>query len=144
MLGLAPGVRAWNLHGYASTPVPGCLQCGCLWCRLGRHDCFLPSLPHRAHRTPTSHQVPTAMKLKDISRTATFAWDPSSIAAPYLVTGDAAGALDESFSNESHLELWAPKLYDPENAQGYGLGGKDQPGPQGKVTVSSRYVNMVI
>lgn len=81
------------------------------------------------------------MKLKDISRTATFAWDPSSASAPLLVTGDAAGALDESFSNESHLEIWAPKLYDPENAQGYALGGKDQPGPQGKVTVSSRCVN---
>lgn len=78
------------------------------------------------------------MKLKDISRTATFAWDPSSAAAPLLVTGDAAGALDESFSNESHLEIWAPKLYDPDNAQGYALGGKDQPGPTGKVTVSSR------
>lgn len=81
------------------------------------------------------------MKLKDISRTATFAWDPSSAAAPLLVTGDAAGALDESFSNESHLEIWAPKLYDPDNAQGYALGGKDQPGPKGKVTVSSRCVN---
>jgi len=45
-----------------------------------------------------------------ISRTATFAWSPSALTGthPYLATGTVAGALDESFSNESVLELWQP------------------------------------
>lgn len=80
------------------------------------------------------------MKLKDISRTATYAWDPSSASEPYIVTGAAAGALDESFSNDSQLEIWRPKYYDADgaaNAQGYQLGGKGA-GPEGSVTVISR------
>ena len=48
------------------------------------------------------------MKLKDISRTATFAWDQSSSSAPLIATGAVAGALDESFSNDSQLEIWEP------------------------------------
>ncbi|KAK0544963.1 protein transport protein S31 [Tilletia horrida] len=46
-----------------------------------------------------------------IPRTATFAWSPAGIlddVHPYLATGTVAGALDESFSNESTLELWQP------------------------------------
>ncbi|KAK0536081.1 protein transport protein S31 [Tilletia horrida] len=45
-----------------------------------------------------------------ISRTATFAWSPAALTEshPYLATGTVAGALDESFSNESILELWQP------------------------------------
>ncbi len=46
-----------------------------------------------------------------IPRTATLAWSPrtlSSAAQPYLATGTVAGALDDSFSNESVLELWQP------------------------------------
>jgi len=87
------------------------------------------------------------MKLKDISRTATFAWDTSPAsepgAGPYIVTGDAAGALDESFSNDSKLEIWAPKFYereDPSGAskpQGYSL-GREHSGPVGSVSVASR------
>lgn len=80
------------------------------------------------------------MKLKDISRTATFAWDPSSAAEPLIVTGAVAGALDESFSNDSQLEIWSPKLYEPEgkaDKQGFSLGGQG-PGPKGSVTVASR------
>ncbi|CAK9779733.1 hypothetical protein CC85DRAFT_76158 [Cutaneotrichosporon oleaginosum] len=80
------------------------------------------------------------MKLKDISRTATFAWDPSSASEPLIVTGAVAGALDESFSNDSQLEIWAPKLYERDGAesQGYSLGGQGA-GPKGSVTVSSRF-----
>jgi protein transport protein SEC31 len=79
------------------------------------------------------------MKLKDISRTATFAWDPSSASEPLIVTGAVAGALDESFSNDSQLEIWAPKLYERDGAesQGYSLGGQGA-GPKGSITVSSR------
>ncbi|BEI98107.1 hypothetical protein CcaverHIS631_0304060 [Cutaneotrichosporon cavernicola] len=80
------------------------------------------------------------MKLKDIARTATFAWDPSSASEPLIVTGAVAGALDESFSNDSQLEIWAPKLYerDGTESQGYSLGGQGA-GPKGSVTVSSRF-----
>ncbi len=51
------------------------------------------------------------MKLKEIHRTSTFAWSPSA-ALPLLATGTVAGALDESFSNESQLEIWAPDFLD--------------------------------
>ncbi|ORY21243.1 WD40-repeat-containing domain protein, partial [Naematelia encephala] len=75
------------------------------------------------------------MKLKDISRTATFAWDLSSSSSPLLATGAVAGALDESFSNDSQLELWAPDFSD---GQGLRLGGEGA-GPQGSITVGSRF-----
>lgn len=77
------------------------------------------------------------MKLKDISRTATFAWDQTSSSAPLLVTGAVAGALDESFSNESQLEIWAPDFGG--DAGGLRLGGGDgQKGPEGSISVGSR------
>ncbi|KDR76547.1 hypothetical protein GALMADRAFT_66967 [Galerina marginata CBS 339.88] len=53
------------------------------------------------------------MKLKEIHRTSTFAWSPSA-SLPLLATGTVAGALDESFSNESQLEIWAPDFLDKE------------------------------
>ena len=77
------------------------------------------------------------MKLKDIARTATFAWDQTSSSSPLLVTGAVAGALDESFSNESQLEIWAPSFSDTEGVK---MGGADGKGPEGSITVSSRYV----
>lgn len=80
------------------------------------------------------------MKLKDIRRTATFAWDPSSASEPLIVTGAVAGALDESFSNDSQLEIWAPKLYEAQggaDGQGFTLGGQGS-SPKGSVTVASR------
>lgn len=45
-----------------------------------------------------------------IPRTATFSWSPSSLSAaePYIASGTVAGALDESFSNDSVLEIWQP------------------------------------
>jgi protein transport protein SEC31 len=82
------------------------------------------------------------MKLKDISRTATFAWDTSSASesGPYIVTGDAAGAIDDSFSNDSKLEIWAPKFYERDGSdkpQGFAL-GREKTGPVGSVSVASR------
>lgn len=74
------------------------------------------------------------MKLKDIPRTATFAWDQSSSSAPFLVTGAIAGALDENFSNESQLEIWAPDFSD---AHGFKLGGEGK-GPVGSISINSR------
>ncbi|WWC86651.1 uncharacterized protein L201_001528 [Kwoniella dendrophila CBS 6074] len=75
------------------------------------------------------------MKLKDISRTATFAWDQSSSSSPLLATGAVAGALDENFSNESQLEIWAPDFGDE---KGIRLGGEGQ-GAKGSITVNSRF-----
>lgn len=43
--------------------------------------------------------------LRDISRTATFAWSPGA-SSPFLATGTKAGAVDEGFSNDTQLELW--------------------------------------
>ncbi|KAH9988178.1 hypothetical protein BJV77DRAFT_1023322, partial [Russula vinacea] len=68
------------------------------------------------------------MKLKEIHRTSTFAWSPLS--APLLATGTVAGALDESFSNDSQLEIWALDFL---NKQEYDLGGEGQSRPRGSV-----------
>ncbi|KAL1918417.1 uncharacterized protein VTP21DRAFT_3077 [Calcarisporiella thermophila] len=45
------------------------------------------------------------MKLKEINRTATFAWCPAQH-LPYIATGTVAGALDASFSNTAELEIF--------------------------------------
>jgi protein transport protein SEC31 len=45
------------------------------------------------------------MKLKEIPRTATFAWSPGQH-LPIIATGPVAGALDASFSNTTELELF--------------------------------------
>ena len=76
------------------------------------------------------------MKLKEIHRTATFAWSPSE-SIPFLASGTVSGALDESFSNESQLEVWALDFLDGNE---YDLGGVGQPGPKGSITTSSRYL----
>jgi protein transport protein SEC31 len=74
------------------------------------------------------------MKLKEIHRTATFAWSPTS-PLPFLATGTAAGALDASFSNESKLEIWAPDFLDKDE---YDLGVEGQHGSGGSLLVNSR------
>ena len=43
--------------------------------------------------------------LREIPRTATFAWSPEA-SSPLLTTGTKAGAVDEGFSNDTQLELW--------------------------------------
>ncbi|WWC68183.1 uncharacterized protein I206_102106 [Kwoniella pini CBS 10737] len=75
------------------------------------------------------------MKLKDISRTATFAWDQSSSSSPLLATGAVAGALDENFSNESQLEIWAPDFQDEES---FRLGAEGK-GAKASITINSRF-----
>lgn len=44
-------------------------------------------------------------RLREISRTAAFAWS-NSITKPVLATGTRAGAVDSDFSTETQLELW--------------------------------------
>ncbi|KAJ7048617.1 hypothetical protein C8F01DRAFT_1266962 [Mycena amicta] len=75
------------------------------------------------------------MKLKEIHRTSTFAWSPSA-QLPLLATGTVAGALDESFSDESHLEIWAPDFLDKNEFE---LGGAEQLGPRGIVKGTARF-----
>ncbi|TFK85253.1 hypothetical protein K466DRAFT_588247 [Polyporus arcularius HHB13444] len=75
------------------------------------------------------------MKLKEIHRTSTFAWSPSP-SLPLLATGTVAGALDESFSNNGQLEIWAPDFLDRNQ---FDLGGEGQAGPKGTVTTTSRF-----
>ncbi|KAH9932332.1 uncharacterized protein B0H18DRAFT_1137560 [Fomitopsis serialis] len=75
------------------------------------------------------------MKLKEIHRTSTFAWSPSP-SLPLLATGTVAGALDESFSNNGQLEIWAPDFLDKTQ---YDLGQEGQAGPKASVTTTSRF-----
>ncbi|KAF5096764.1 hypothetical protein D0Z00_002662 [Geotrichum galactomycetum] len=51
------------------------------------------------------------VKLKEIPRTAAFAWSPSG-SDPLLVTGTVAGAVDADFSSTTQLELWDLSLLD--------------------------------
>jgi len=76
------------------------------------------------------------MKLKEIHRTSTFAWSPTA-PLPLLATGTVAGALDESFSNESQLEIWAPNFLDRDEFE---LGVAGQIPAKGYVKDSSRSV----
>ncbi|KAB5591449.1 hypothetical protein CTheo_5094 [Ceratobasidium theobromae] len=69
------------------------------------------------------------MKVKEIVRTATFAWSPG--VEPALVTGTVAGALDASFSNDAHLEIWTPLQHKDTT-----IGTEGGVGPAGKVTIS--------
>ena len=82
------------------------------------------------------HLVRT-MKFKEIRRTSTFAWSPAA-SLPLLATGTVAGALDESFSNESQLEIWAPDVFDDDEFQ---LGADPA---KGLVTDTSRYEILTI
>ncbi|KAE8349360.1 hypothetical protein BDV28DRAFT_141423 [Aspergillus coremiiformis] len=45
------------------------------------------------------------VRLREIPRTATFAWSPGA-ASPLIATGTRAGAVDVDFSNETCLEVW--------------------------------------
>ncbi|KAL1838325.1 hypothetical protein VTJ49DRAFT_2786 [Mycothermus thermophilus] len=44
------------------------------------------------------------VRLREIPRTAAFAWSPGPV--PILVTGTRSGAVDANFSDETKLELW--------------------------------------
>ncbi|TCD71012.1 protein transport protein S31 [Steccherinum ochraceum] len=75
------------------------------------------------------------MKLKEIHRTSTFAWSPLP-SLPLLATGTVAGALDESFSNNGQLEIWAPDFL---NKDEYDLGEEGQTAAKASITTSSRF-----
>ncbi|KAI0124960.1 protein transport protein SEC31 [Xylariales sp. AK1849] len=45
------------------------------------------------------------VRLREIARTAAFAWSPGAT-KPLIVTGTRAGAVDADFSDETKLELW--------------------------------------
>jgi len=79
------------------------------------------------------------MKLKEIERTSTFAWAPTS--QPLLATGTVAGALDASFTNQGQLEIWELDFMDKSELR---LGGEKQGGPSASVTTTSRKVHVPI
>lgn len=66
-------------------------------------------------------------RLSEINRTAVFAWSPGK-QAPLIATGTAAGALDDSFSNTSELELFKLDLKNSNSIV-----------PAGKISSASRY-----
>lgn len=55
------------------------------------------------------------VRLRDIPRTAAFAWSPGT-STPWIVTGTKSGAVDVDFSNETCLELWDLGLDDVEGS----------------------------
>ena len=57
----------------------------------------------------TATRDSTMVRLREIPRTAAFAWSPGS-APPLLATGTRAGAVDDDFSNDTNLELWDLQL----------------------------------
>ncbi|KAG6008221.1 protein transport protein S31 [Claviceps maximensis] len=73
------------------------------------------------------------VRLREVPRTATFAWSPSS-GKPLLVTGTRAGAVDADFSDESKLELWDLSLDDTQ--QGLELQ------PLTSITTESRFYDI--
>ena len=74
------------------------------------------------------------VRLRELPRTATFAWSPGT-GKPLLVTGTRAGAVDADFSDESKLELWDLSLDD----RGQGL----ELQPLTGITTESRYMEQV-
>ncbi|KAI5293386.1 protein transport protein S31, partial [Ascosphaera atra] len=46
------------------------------------------------------------VRLREIPRTATFAWSPYAFSSPLIATGTRSGAVDASFSSETTLEIW--------------------------------------
>ncbi|KAI9775804.1 MAG: protein transport protein S31 [Geoglossum umbratile] len=55
------------------------------------------------------------VRLREIPRTAAFAWSPGS-GLPLVATGTIAGAVDADFSNETQLELWDLQLGNQDQA----------------------------
>lgn len=51
------------------------------------------------------------VKLREIQRTATFAWSPCEEGA-WLATGTIPGVIDAGFSDTMDLELWRIDLMD--------------------------------
>jgi hypothetical protein len=75
------------------------------------------------------------VRLREIPRTAAFAWSPGSD-LPLVVTGTRAGAVDADFSDETKLELWDLNLDNLE--QGVELQ------PIASISTDSRYTYLEI
>ena len=58
-----------------------------------------------------------------------------------MATGTVASALDESFSNESQLEIWTPDFLDRDE---FYLGAEGQHGPKGYVKDTARLFNFTL
>lgn len=71
------------------------------------------------------------VQLREIPRTAVFAWAPGTTLLS-IVTGTRAGAVDADFSNETKLELWNLNL----DAQSQEI----QLQPTQTIAAESRYV----
>lgn len=54
--------------------------------------------------------------LREIPRTAVFAWSPGTT-SPFIATGTRAGAVDADFSSGSKLELWDLQLQKAEQVE---------------------------
>ena len=70
------------------------------------------------------------VRLREIPRTAVFAWSPGS-GAPLVATGTRAGAVGDDFSSEIRLELWDPRLNE--------LHGDGELTPAGSITTDSGF-----
>lgn len=70
------------------------------------------------------------VRLREIPRTAVFAWLPGS-AAPLVVTGTRTGAVSDDFSSEVKLELWDLRLHE--------LDGDGELTPAGSITTDSGF-----
>lgn len=70
-------------------------------------------------------------KIRDIQRTAAFAWSPDT--EPFIATGTQAGAVSADFSDNTKLELWD-----------LDLGGNSQTelSPVAAIDTDSKYVSL--
>lgn len=73
--------------------------------------------------------------LREISRTATFAWSPVA-SSPFLATGTRAGAIDADFSNVTQLELWDLDLTNE--------GQRHEPKLVARIETDSRYLRTIM
>ncbi len=73
------------------------------------------------------------VRLREIPRTAAFAWYPGAD-SPLVVTGTRAGAIDADFSDETKLELWDLSLDD--------LGQGVELQPVASISSESRYAQL--
>ncbi|KAI8379042.1 hypothetical protein BD560DRAFT_444993 [Blakeslea trispora] len=71
-------------------------------------------------------------RLSQIDKTAVFAWSPGQQVPPLIATGTAAGALDDSFSNASELELFKLDFTAASNTSSVG-----------KISTTSRFNKLV-
>ena len=110
---LPPSIWHWNLHSTflndlvysgqepltflaAAPPIPRA-------CYQGVRFYLFFLLPVRA--LPLFRRHLSMVRLREIPRTASFAWSPGSKSS-FIATGTRAGAVDADFSNETCLELW--------------------------------------